>query len=355
MHMHLPRLQRSNLVKNTSHILGHALGFCAAAALVAGCSGASQSPFVPSSSASEPAQRTRERAASTSSGGYVYVSNLTNSGASQLLVYPAGTANATPLKTITQGLVDASGVTVDSSGNVYVANGSGGNVLEFSPGGAALVQTYSQGLVDPVAVTVANGTLYVSDQGNAGNGYSQQVVEYTVGNGAATMAIGGVGNQEQRNAGIAVDPLATKNTFFLAASSMTAIPEPPACQVNNAYMFAENLQPTLWMLITLSNNHQASGVAFDAGGHLYVADICADDVAVYTNVANVWTYAGTVAGTFNAPMYLTVENGFLAVPSSGAGSSTGYVTVIDLTGRSPTTTVDKGLTHPIGAAVASSS
>ncbi|MGB8909218.1 MAG: hypothetical protein WCC84_10765 [Candidatus Cybelea sp.] len=51
------------------------------------------------------------------------------------------------------------GVAVDPTGNIYVANGSGDNLLEFSPGGASLMQTYSEGLVHPAGVTVAGGTL----------------------------------------------------------------------------------------------------------------------------------------------------------------------------------------------------
>ena len=67
------------------------------------------------------------------SEGYVYVSNRTEQGTSQLLVYRAGINATRPLRTVARGLVDG-GLAVDPSGNVYVANGSGGNVLEFAPG-----------------------------------------------------------------------------------------------------------------------------------------------------------------------------------------------------------------------------
>ena len=48
------------------------------------------------------------------------------------LVYPAGVANPAPVQTIAQGIADAAGVAVDNSGNVFVANGSAGNVLRSS-------------------------------------------------------------------------------------------------------------------------------------------------------------------------------------------------------------------------------
>lgn len=51
------------------------------------------------------------------------------------------------------------GVAVDPTGNIYVANGSGNNLLEFSPGGASLRNA-------------------LTDQGDARNGYLQQVYEY---------------------------------------------------------------------------------------------------------------------------------------------------------------------------------
>ena len=81
-----------------------------------------------------------------------------------------------------------------------------GNVLEYAPGGTSVVQTYSKGLVNPISVTVADNTLYVADQGNARNGYAQQVLEYPVGNGTPLIGIAGLGASSQLNEGIAVSP-----------------------------------------------------------------------------------------------------------------------------------------------------
>ena len=121
--------------------------------------------------------------------------------------------------TIKKNLSDVGGIAVDSSGNVYVANGSGGDVLEYAPGAASLVQTYSKGLADPSDVAVANGTLYVADRGNAANGYAQQVLEYPVGNGTPSLGIAGIGNPPDDNEGIAVNPTAKQGTFFASAST----------------------------------------------------------------------------------------------------------------------------------------
>lgn len=118
-------------------------------------------------------------------------------------------------------------------------------------------------------------------------------------------------------------------------------------------MVAENLLPTLWMIVPLSNNTQASGLAFDANGKLYVADTCNNDVAVYSNDDNAWTYLGKVPGTFRAPLYLNINNGFLAIASSNGATagSQGYVTIVNSVSDRSSVTITSGLEHPVGAAV----
>jgi hypothetical protein len=63
-----------------------------------------------------------------------------------------------------------------------------------------------------------------------------------------------------------------------------------------------------------------------------------------------FTFSHKVAGSFNAPLFLTVDDQLLAIPSAAdAGSSFGYVTVIDLTGHSSAVNLSAGLEHPVGA------
>lgn len=340
-----------------THRLSHCtLIACAIVVLLAGCAGGGSA--LPSLSSAQPPNqtlahsKTRSVAHAVATTGYVYVSNHAQNGVSQLLVYRLGLQNSPPMRTVTQGLVEASSVAVDASGNVYVANGSGGNVVEYSPGATSIAQTYSLGLVHPVGVTIANNTLYVADQGS--NGYGEQILEYTVGDGTPLIGIGGLGGPSQLNEGIAVNPVEKEGPFYVSASSLTGAP-PVGCPGTN--VAAKNINPILWLILSLSNNQQAWGMAFDSKGRLYVADPCKNAVVIYVEQNYTWAYAGYLPGTFSAPMFLTINNDMLAIPNARgiAGSSTGYVTVVDLANHLSTVTITNGLEHPVGAAVASGS
>jgi hypothetical protein len=330
-------------------------------ALLDGCSGGSLQPsFFPPAQSPGHADRSYKQVRSAKSTGYVYVSNRTRQGKSELLVYRVGSRDPSPIQTITRGLVDVEGVAVDPSGYVYVANGSGRNVLKFAPGGGSLVFAYSIGLVHPIAVTVNDGTLYVTDQGDAGDG-AQQVFEYTIGSGAPSNwigsgtpsdAIAGFGSSPLLNQGIAVDSGGSQGAFFVSASTGIVMPPNGVCTTGQEAPVGENLLPTLWKGIALSHTGEPAGLAFDSTGKLYIADICTGSVDTYSYIDYGWTFGGNVSGTFGLPLFLTVDNDILAVPSyhGRTANDPGYVSVTDLASKTPSVTITKGLQHPIGAA-----
>jgi hypothetical protein len=70
--------------------------------------------------------------------------------------------------TISKGLSDADGMWVDAKGNLYVANATGPNVLEYKKGAGPPVCTYSARLSNPVNVTTdKSGNVYVADFGGS--------------------------------------------------------------------------------------------------------------------------------------------------------------------------------------------
>jgi sugar lactone lactonase YvrE len=94
-------------------------------------------------------------------------------------VYPAGANNPKPLREIVNGLSAPTGITVDSSGNVYVCNNSGfgtrpngkGNywtVTVYKRGRKAPFESYTDGVWNPVDVAVASdGTVYIANYSSA--------------------------------------------------------------------------------------------------------------------------------------------------------------------------------------------
>lgn len=70
---------------------------------------------------------------------------------------------------ITDGINGPLGVTLDPSGNLYVANASGVDVTEYAPGTSSPLFAYSTGMVEPFSLAVSpGGKVYEVDTGNAG-------------------------------------------------------------------------------------------------------------------------------------------------------------------------------------------
>ena len=211
----------------------------------------------------------------------------------------------------------------------------------------------SQFQLEPFSHLTSDGTLYVADQGNAEFGYAQQVFEYAVGSGTPSIAVAGYGIPPQLNEGIAVDRGGSKGAFFVSASAGALIQSAGVCSSGNEYPLGENVFPTLWLEIALSHTAEPSSLAFDSAGSLYVADTCSNDVAVYGYVNYAWSYSGDVSGTFSLPLFLTIDNDVLAIPSYHGKTvgDPGYVNIIHLNHKTPDMTITKGLQHPVGAAV----
>jgi len=94
-------------------------------------------------------------------GGDVFVA-CTSGNLSSTGYVEEFSASGTLLNVLTNGIDDPTSLTLDSSGNLYVANFKGGNVEEFSSSGV-LLNTFSQGVQYPNSLAVAgNGDVYIS-------------------------------------------------------------------------------------------------------------------------------------------------------------------------------------------------
>ncbi len=97
--------------------------------------------------------------------GNIYVSNRLGSSSGNVEVYSPG--STVPTRTITDGVTSPVGITVDSSGTLYVTNIDQNNVEEYPAGQSQPSQTITQGMNQPIAVTLnKDGRLYVGNDGD---------------------------------------------------------------------------------------------------------------------------------------------------------------------------------------------
>ena len=84
-----------------------------------------------------------------------------------------------PVQNFTQGIANPQSLSVDSQGNVWVANGN--NTLEKFSANGSLLATLSAGISAPQSVlTDSQGNVWVANQGNwNGNGYSSTVEKFS--------------------------------------------------------------------------------------------------------------------------------------------------------------------------------
>jgi sugar lactone lactonase YvrE len=236
------------------------------------------------------------------SSGNLYVSDALNA---RVLFYPAGSTTATRVygqngsfttNIGNKGGVSANslwgpqGIALDSSGNLYVADGSNDRVLFYPAGSTTATRVYGQGgsfttnignkggvsansLSAPEGIALdSSGNLYVADQSN------NRVLFYPAGSTTATQVYGQGGSF-------------TSNAL------------------NNGGLSANSL-------------NQPTGVALDSGGDLYVADDSNNRVLFYpfgstiatqvygqpgftTNYAN---NGGVSASSLNNPIYPTLDS-----------------------------------------------
>jgi tripartite motif-containing protein 71 len=290
----------------------------------------------------------------TSSGAYAYAAQWDGAASGNALNYP-------------------SGVTVDSSGNVYVADTNNHRIQKFDSSGNHLMNWGSPGSLDgqfiqPKGVAVDNsGNIFVADTGN------NRVQKFTSSTSTwSSLGTQGTGNgQFASPQGVAVDSAGNIfvadtgnnrwqaydssfhvwNSWGSGGSGIGQFSSPQGIAVyrgasntvvfvadtNNARMQKYNYwilsSPTVTYLGQLGSRgsgngqfNQPQGVAVDSAGNIYVADSGNNRIQKfnYDPASDTYTYAaqwgvsGSGAGQFSSPAGVAVDSaGNLFVADTG--------------------------------------
>jgi sugar lactone lactonase YvrE len=268
------------------------------------------------------------------SSGNIYAAGYINDYTINL--YPAGSdGNVSPTAFIggaDTGLGTASGIAFGSGGSLYVANSYTGAAFSGSitvyPAGSSgdavptttITSTFS-GFADGIAVDSA-GNIYVVD--NSGGAVEQGSIDiYPAGSyaiGAPVATISGDDTGLFYPFGIALD--SSDNISVL--NSLNTITVYAAGSVGD-------VAPTASLNVNRSGKNSTTGVALDPGGNLYVANegvsYCNKHACFQTNAGSVAVYPAGSDGNANPSAVITGANTNLAWPSAIAVDHSGNIYV----------------------------
>lgn len=270
------------------------------------------------------------------SSGNLYVAGDLNGFGSTINLYPAGSdGNVSATAFIggaDTGLDGASGIAFGSGGSLYVANSYGGpsyagsiTVYPADSSGDAvptttITSTFS-GYADGIAVD-SSGNIYVVD--NSGGAASQGSIDiYPAGSyaiGAPVATISGDDTGLFYPYGIALD----SNDNISVLNNGNTITEYSAGSVGD-------VAPTASLDVNRSGKNPPNGVALDPGGNLYVANegesYCNKHACFQTNAGSVAVYRAGSDGNANPSAVITGANTNLAWPSAIAVDHSGNIYV----------------------------
>ena len=263
---------------------------------------------------------------------------LTGTGTGPQISYSPGVKSI-----IGSGWGNAAGVTVDASGNVYIADQTHKQVWKETLSGgsytASIVadSTSNYGLNAPTDVAVDGaGNVYIADQGNgrivketlSGGTYTQSLV---VSVGAYALTVDGSGNVYLPNgANVLMETLQTNGSYVQSTigSGMNIgygsvkVDGSGNLYIGNQYqqqVVKETLSGGSYTASVIANGFQwGVGIALDAAGDVFVIDAGTGNLYKETPSGSSYSQS-TLATGYNGPIFLSSDgSGNLYVSNNGA-------------------------------------
>jgi hypothetical protein len=293
-------------------------GACVALAGLSACAGGTQSSqaTIPTAGAAERGRIAAGLPARVSSTGTDFVSDFENE---QVVLYPAGQSNPTPIGTISTAPASPYQLAVDKHGTLYVQTNSN-TILEYPPGATSPSVT----LVEPpekmygTGVTVAvgdDGTVYAADL------YGGDVFEFPKGatRPQTTIPLSG-------SFGLAVDK---KNTLFISSN--------PGDTGGSGLV---------WYLPSGSTQYKSTNIKIqEIGGlavsksHLLVGDQGAQTITVYNEKS--YKLERTISVAPNYPYQFALDH--TGTDLYVAGPTGGGIVIYDFASGTQIGTITQGL------------
>ena len=224
-------------------------------------------------------------------------------------IYGTGAAPLAALSPGTVSILSTGGVSlgspfqaaIDGTGNLYVANYTGNNVVKIAPGGgsASVVSTGAFTLAEPAGVAVDGaGNLYISDYGH------NRIVLVTSTGAASVLSITGLVTAINQPASLALD--AAGNLYIADWGNSRVVKVAPT----GAGMVLGTGSYTL-------SSGGVTGVAVDASGNVYIADRVANHV-VKVAPSGAASLVSLTGASLSNPQGVAVDgNGNLFIADSG--------------------------------------
>jgi sugar lactone lactonase YvrE len=220
--------------------------------------------------------------------GNVYIADT---GDNQIVkVTPQGAASVFAISGLGTALNSPTGVAIDGSGNLYIADSGNNRVVEVTPAGSgSVVDTSAVTMNSPRGVALdPSGDIFIADTGN------NRIVEVPAGGAAAVFSITGLGTALSAPTGVAVD---ASGNLYIADSANNRIVTVTAGGTAGSVLTINGLGTAL------SN---PTGVAVDSVGNVYIADT-SNSRAVTVDASGNGSVVNTGSVTLGQPKGIAVD------------------------------------------------